>query len=100
MPSSPMSTLPRPSTSVFSCFVSVELFVTLLSFKLPPAYDRGYSAATLDVIVVKGKINMNDDKRHKEPQEQVVPEPHSKFAAHRSKERRVGKECRSRWSPY
>src|SRR5258708_38136257 len=24
----------------------------------------------------------------------------SKYTAHRSEERRVGKECRSRWSPY
>jgi len=25
---------------------------------------------------------------------------HALFAIHRSEERRVGKECRSRWSPY
>src|SRR3989441_6792360 len=29
----------------------------------------------------------------------LVPEPHS-FYPYRSEERRVGKECRSRWSPY
>src|SRR2546430_3835604 len=28
------------------------------------------------------------------------PSPHELHAADRSEERRVGKECRSRWSPY
>src|SRR3970282_2773807 len=27
-------------------------------------------------------------------------DPHGREAEHRSEERRVGKECRSRWSPY
>ena len=29
-----------------------------------------------------------------------VPDPDEQLDLHRSEERRVGKECRSRWSPY
>src|ERR1035437_11127290 len=69
--------LPSPSTSVF-----FRLFATLLPLELPPADDRGYRATTLDVVVIEGKIHMNDDKGDKEPQERVVPEAHAEFAAH------------------
>src|SRR3712207_9332940 len=34
------------------------------------------------------------------PPGSVAAVPHPKPARHRSEERRVGKECRSRWSPY
>ncbi len=41
----------------------------------------------------KGKNNIDEDGRYKHlPGEEIVPD--------RSEERRVGKECRSRWSPY
>src|ERR1035437_5657941 len=82
-PSSPMMTLPRPSTSVLSCLVSVELSVTLLHpVELPSAYDRRYRTAALDVVVIEGKVDVNDDKGDEEPHECVVPEAHTKFAAH------------------
>src|ERR1039458_5233332 len=82
-PSSPMMTLPKPSTSVLFCLVNSGLFVTLLHpIELPSAYDRGYSASSLDVVVIEGKIDVNDDKGDKEPQKRVVPEAHAKFAAH------------------
>ncbi len=37
--------------------------------ELPSADDRGHGAAALDVVVIEGKINVNDDERDKEPQE-------------------------------
>src|ERR1035438_2088041 len=77
MPSSAIRTLPSPSTSVF-----LSLFVTLLPVKLPSAYDRGDGAAALNVIVIKGKIHVHDDKSDKEPEQQVMPEAHAKLAAH------------------
>src|SRR5664280_2188067 len=82
MPSSPIRTLPSPSTSVFTRLFVSWLLATLLPLELPSTDDRGYSTAALDVIVIEGKINVNDDKGDKEPQEQVVPEAHAEFAAH------------------
>src|ERR1035438_2079702 len=83
MPSSPIRTLPRPSTSVFTRPVVSSLFVvTLLPLKLPSAYDRGYRAAPLNVVVIKGKIHMNNDEGDKEPKECVVPEAHAELPAH------------------
>src|SRR3712207_2841907 len=34
------------------------------------------------------------------PNDKVAVKPHAGPVLHRSEERRVGKECRSRWSPY
>src|ERR1035441_5986886 len=83
MPSSPMRTLPSPSTSVFTLSFVSWLFVTLLHpVELPSAYDRGYRAAALDVVVIEGKIDVDDDKGDKEPQEGMVPEAHAGVAAH------------------
>src|SRR2546430_15179684 len=39
-----------------------------------------------------------DEKQRRS--EQLAPVAHKKMFAVRSEERRVGKECRSRWSPY
>src|SRR5271157_4747000 len=77
MPSSPMMTLPSPRTKVFA-----GLLVTLLPLELPSTDNRGYGAAPLDVVMIEGKIDVNDDKRDKEPQEKVMPEAHAEFPAH------------------
>jgi len=45
-------------------------------------YDRGYRAAPLDVVMIEGKIDVNDDKCDKEPQEKVMPEAHAEFSTH------------------
>ena len=39
-------------------------------------------------------------KKHKIRKFKIVLEPAKRNTAPRSEERRVGKECRSRWSPY
>jgi len=48
----------------------------------PPAYAAA-SSATFDHLVLEGQL-----------------EDGGEVSAERSEERRVGKECRSRWSPY
>ena len=35
-----------------------------------------------------------------EPDDEEAPELYEHYSHRRSEERRVGKECRSRWSPY
>src|ERR1017187_6024200 len=72
-----MRMFPSPSTSVFG-----PLLVTFLPLELPSAYDGGDGAASLNVVVIEGKIHVNDGKRHEEPQEQVVPEADLELAAH------------------
>ena len=54
-------------------------------------YNEGYLVGAwftfpIDEEDVKEKIGLN--------------EQYEEYAIHRSEERRVGKECRSRWSPY
>src|ERR1017187_328931 len=76
MPSSPMRTLPRPSTSVFT-----GSFVTLLPVKLPSTYDRRNGSAALDVVVIESKIYVHDNKGNEEPKKHVVPEAHAELPA-------------------
>ena len=52
-------------------------------------------ADMLEVIVAWKKIRAIMDARIIEAESTLVP-----LMANRSEERRVGKECRSRWSPY
>ena len=44
----------------------------------------------------KGQIFVSDEANHKIS----IFNPDGEFVSRRSEERRVGKECRSRWSPY
>ena len=48
------------------------------------------------VRLVKVVYRWHSSERHLEPQKQLLEASGSR----RSEERRVGKECRSRWSPY
>src|SRR2546425_11771788 len=62
------------------------------SYQLPPATSSRY-LQRLNRVVKKGRVEM------------VFPQPDSEVGRlsndrDRSEERRVGKECRSRWSPY
>src|SRR5579859_5525164 len=69
-PSSPMMVLPRPRTRVF-----LWLFVvTLRPVELQSSHNRGDGATSLDVVVIEGKINVDDDERDEEPHEEVMPE--------------------------
>jgi len=44
----------------------VGFFVTAHPIELPPAYDRAYRTAALDVVVIERQINVNDDERDKD----------------------------------
>src|SRR5690606_40165532 len=47
-----------------------------------------------------GELGGLVEEQHAEVGEAGLARTHSAAAAHRSEERRVGKECRSRWSPH
>ena len=51
-----------------------------------------------DKEVLKGPRTAKDLKRERE--EQIREHAEKRRHVNRSEERRVGKECRSRWSPY
>src|SRR5579863_4032879 len=79
IPSSPIITLPRPRTSVLEL---PFLFVTLLPFELPSAYDRGDGAASLDVVMIEAQVDVDDDESHEEPHQKVMPVADAHFSAH------------------
>src|SRR5574341_1764280 len=55
----------------------------------------------LRIAVVTGDVQtQNDADRLARHTDQLVQAVVTNGACHRSEERRVGKECRSRWSPY
>src|SRR5258705_4556371 len=61
-------------------------------------------AISIDVTVGSGAGIVNgivaNDKNEAIADAVVVAVPEEKYRKQRSEERRVGKECRSRWSPY
>src|SRR2546427_8046094 len=74
--------------------------VRLTADALRRAFGEGWLVCTQDPIAP-------DDESEPEPDVIVIPgqirdyrDAHPEGAALRSEERRVGKECRSRWSPY
>src|SRR6266481_6640299 len=71
----------------------VDEFAKITGVAYVMVYDpqRGFIAHTFAPVVPKGIVEKN-----------VVPGPAARpqVRAMRSEERRVGKECRSRWSPY
>ena len=64
--------------------------VILVTRKLPDAVEARLAHDFTAIL--------NPDDRLYSPDELVAMSP--KVDAYRSEERRVGKECRSRWSPY
>src|SRR6266567_2288345 len=79
IPSSPMITLPSPRTRVL--VVLLFLFITLLPHELPSAYNRRDRTASLDVVVIEAQVNVDDDKAHEEPQEEVMPVANAHLSA-------------------
>ena len=70
----------------------------------PFADDANEASQAVDDTVYEVEIDPVEDRPHfihKRRSEQRVPFVNVIFmVAERSEERRVGKECRSRWSPY
>ena len=59
----------------------------------------------VNVYNIKGedtgrKVTLNESIFGIEPNDHAIYLDVKQFMANRSEERRVGKECRSRWSPY
>ena len=73
----------------FMAFVTIEdLYGTVECVCFPNVYEQIRSFLVVDAVVsLSGKIDINEDKA-------------PTIIVDRSEERRVGKECRSRWSPY
>ena len=66
---------------------------------VPVAWDAAAGARTIDQLLALGE---RDNAAAAVAWKQVLEDAESVrlFGAARSEERRVGKECRSRWSPY
>ena len=79
--------------SLFITWVIVSLF-SALTFLQAKSVIAEYTA--LMEALLEQEQNLSEEKR------EYVPDPteEGKTTPNRSEERRVGKECRSRWSPY
>ena len=64
------------------------------------AYDRGFSVTELFPVNSVGIVTTRDELLIKDSPEEVETLIRDFITMERSEERRVGKECRSRWSPY
>jgi len=71
-------------TKVFG-FVRGWLTQPLFNAAIPPSNRRG----EVNILIAEQQLNVT-----------VMEQLHAARVAFRSEERRVGKECRSRWSPY
>src|SRR3712207_2068377 len=94
LPSSLM--LKRPPSALVvrtgECTMSTSTSLSLLE----AAHRVGKSKPTILRAIQTGKVSATRD----EPTGEWRIEPAELFRVYRSEERRVGKECRSRWSPY
>src|SRR5256885_12601255 len=78
------------SSDVCSSDLPMELFFNDKPMHVARWPNQGFS--TYGQVTDKGSVPRNRDK--------MLPKEEQNFESDRSEERRVGKECRSRWSPY
>ena len=66
--------------------------------------DIGSTTVKIALLNKDGEIIFSDYQRHyaniQETLAAIIEKAYDEFGDLRSEERRVGKECRSRWSPY
>ena len=67
--------------------------------------EHSLEMSIMDLFQDEGYIYLNGEQIHRERSEVLLIDDLRKYllnryASERSEERRVGKECRSRWSPY
>src|SRR3712207_8694576 len=62
--------------------------------------DRGGMLTEGRTTQVRGQFTGRGPKGYRRSDERVMEDVCQRLTDHRSEERRVGKECRSRWSPY
>src|ERR1035441_7657890 len=70
-----------------------------VGFSPAEKFETGFSA-TGAVTVRRGTSRDSECLWHRAPSSPLAYFPSQLASAPRSEERRVGKECRSRWSPY
>ena len=80
--------LPKPNILQLSEYDVTQKVISMLA--------DAESRAIIFSIIRKGKTAAELSEKHKIPLSSV----YKKISDLRSEERRVGKECRSRWSPY
>ena len=67
---------------VFSVLMSIVIVLSCIVFIMPPNIVLAANNADDIVSIARGELGSTN------------------YSKYRSEERRVGKECRSRWSPY
>src|ERR1017187_8828578 len=86
-PSSAMRIFPSPRTNVFWGLFATLVLIALFALKLPSADDGRNRTTTLNVVVIQGEVNVDDDECDEEPQEQVMAEASLEFAGHQRNDR-------------
>ena len=90
-------------------FVSAKMFLSNIEPSMVPTQGTAIGAAikmaansfTADDKIQKSIILITDGENHEDDAVEAAKDAHDKgIQINRSEERRVGKECRSRWSPY
>src|SRR2546427_10600953 len=81
-------------------FISLMVHTALIAGAVYATLQAGQAdnAVKMDTTVVF--IDQQQQQKPPEPQPVQLDVPLKGFQTVRSEERRVGKECRSRWSPY
>src|SRR3712207_9180548 len=93
----PRSTL-FPYTTLFrSQPAARDLRFVISVAKITPILER---IADHACNIARVAIDLNDEPQLKKYVDLQMMADHAAEMLHRSEERRVGKECRSRWSPY
>ena len=90
----------RKITSVFLCFGFCGLTLLLAQEENLAELARKERERRESLKGKKVRVVTNKDLEKLTKAEALTLPPQSEEAALRSEERRVGKECRSRWSPY
>ena len=78
---------------VFALLFGLLIAVSLRAQMLP-------DTVSIPEVEVHAKINVSDAGLESHPVDSLVMMREAETSLSRSEERRVGKECRSRWSPY
>ena len=103
-------------TSIFSCEIRVALYGTWVMLTIEEIIENWYTQ-TAALILSSGMFNFSNNSQSptvSAKNKTIIAIPicnikavlnvcwscRGSFLASRSEERRVGKECRSRWSPY
>ena len=74
-----------------------EIYERIFQAGIDVFYEKDYRSAKMQDIADKAQIPVGLIYTYFKNKEQLFTEI---VSAERSEERRVGKECRSRWSPY